>query len=87
MERIAKPEDAVLSRGYYKWVDDNGIFHKEPADGSVEVTEPEKGADTTSELYTTDENTITPLKKAEEPVKAESADEAEKELDTNGEER
>lgn len=34
------PEAAELSRGYYKWTDNDGNFHKVPIDGTTAIREP-----------------------------------------------
>lgn len=37
---VEVPEAAELSRGYYKWTDNNGQFHKVPIDGTTAIREP-----------------------------------------------
>lgn len=34
------PDAATLARGYYKWTDNNGQFHKVPIDGTTAIREP-----------------------------------------------
>jgi hypothetical protein len=34
------PDDATLVRGYYKWTDNDGNFHKVPIDGTTAIREP-----------------------------------------------
>lgn len=34
------PDEATLVRGYYKWTDNNGLFHKVPIDGTTAIREP-----------------------------------------------
>jgi hypothetical protein len=34
------PDSATLARGYWKWTDNNGQFHKVPVDGTNAIREP-----------------------------------------------
>ncbi len=34
------PDTATLARGYWKWTDNNGRFHKVPIDGTTAIREP-----------------------------------------------
>jgi hypothetical protein len=34
------PDSATLARGYYKWTDNDGKFHKVPIDGTTAIREP-----------------------------------------------
>jgi hypothetical protein len=34
------PDSATLARGYYKWTDNDGVFHKVPIDGTNAIRSP-----------------------------------------------